>query len=144
MTINNTPDAPITEPMTVPLAAPQPPIPVPPAGNAGPSWRQPAQTFPSKLKGSRLGLPDTVSVGLLAWAAVLGVIGLLLIIVPMVGTGNLRVVLTVLLFVAGFSLLGLAVWFARGTDGIARTETAGQSASSADSNSSSNSGSSSI
>ncbi|WRS30133.1 hypothetical protein U6G28_00105 [Actinomycetaceae bacterium MB13-C1-2] len=54
-----------------------------------------------------------VRVGLLIWAAVLGIIGLLMVIVPLAGSTSTRGVLVFLFLLTGASMIALAVWLAR-------------------------------
>lgn len=54
-----------------------------------------------------------VRVGLLIWAAVLGIIGLLMVIIPLAGSTSARGVLVFLFLLTGAAMISLAVWLAR-------------------------------
>lgn len=76
-----------------------------------PSWRQAPASQPA------YAAPQTeapsVQVWLLVLAAVLAMTGLLMIIIPLAGSANLRGILVVLFLVAGASMIALAAWLAR-------------------------------
>ncbi|MFZ1381241.1 MAG: hypothetical protein WAS54_00455 [Scrofimicrobium sp.] len=54
-----------------------------------------------------------VRVGLLIWAAVLGIIGLLMVVIPLAGSASARGVLVFLFLLTGSAMIALAVWLAR-------------------------------
>lgn len=98
----------------------------PPTWNGGPQPSPaPAETSnapdsPSRQRGPAsqpvysppTGAP-TVQVWLLVLAAVLAMTGLLMVIVPLAGSANLRGILVALFLVAGASMIALAAWLAR-------------------------------
>lgn len=57
--------------------------------------------------------PPKLNVGLLVWAAVLVIIGLVLIIVPIMSFPSFKAVIVGLFLIAGFLFLGLAYYLSK-------------------------------
>lgn len=54
-----------------------------------------------------------IRVGLLIWAAILGIIGLLMFILPIAGSASLRGILVFLFLLVGTAMIALSAWLAR-------------------------------
>ncbi len=95
-------------PLTQVPTAPVPPTSVPPTSvppTQGPQWAP----MRAGLRGSR----GPIRVGVLVWAAVLVMIGLLYLIIAVAGTASAQVTMTALLALAGLVFIGLSVYMTR-------------------------------
>lgn len=73
-----------------------------------------SETFPTAQENSQTPKPENkVSVGLLVWAAVLLIVGLVTVLVPALGLPSFQGVVVSMFSVMGLAFLGLALYAAK-------------------------------